>query len=99
MEVIINLFLSYVQHNISSAYKYLKFALVLTSLYLFTYLNFVSFDGVLEMPRFVQPIAHKIDAVKRTNDVFTEEKIDFSALHLSPAVLNGLRNSGYCPIT
>ena len=38
--------MSYVQHNISSAYKYLKFALVLTSLYLFTYLNFVSFDGV-----------------------------------------------------
>ena len=46
------------------------------------------------MPRYIQPIAHKIDAVKRTNDVFTEEKIDFSALHLSPAVLNGLKNSG-----
>ena len=46
------------------------------------------------MPRYIQPIAHKIDAVKRTKDVFTEEKIDFSALHLSPAVLNGLKNSG-----
>ena len=46
------------------------------------------------MPRLQRPIAHALDTVVRTNDVKNVEHVDFSALHLSENVINGLKNSG-----
>jgi len=51
--------------------------------------------AINKMAASVRKVAHDIETRRRTDDVLLPEQIDFSALLLSRAVLDGLSSAGF----